>query len=102
MTIQDSAPNPDDHLRVAILEALSADARTALLELRVGVSNGIAHLAGQAPSLELWSLAETIVAKTPGVRGVVNRIGAPGAPNPARTIHLDIQSGTALDSRDKE
>jgi osmotically-inducible protein OsmY len=98
MTIQDLHPTSDDRLRAAILEALSANARTASLELRVGVSNGIVHLAGHATSLEIWKLVETVVARTPGVRGVVNRIEAPGAPSPARTIHLDIQSETSPDS----
>lgn len=98
MTIQNSDSIPDDRLRTAILEALSADARTASLELRVGVANGVAHLAGRVTSLELWRLVETIAARTPGVRGVVNRIEAPGAPSPARTIHLDIQSETVIDS----
>lgn len=102
MTSQDSNSLPDERLRAAILQALSEDARTASLELRVGVSNGIAHLAGQATSLELWKLVETIVARTPGVRGVVNRIEAPGAPSPARTIHLDIQSETTLNPGSEE
>jgi len=102
MTLQDSNSLPDERLRAAILQALSEDARTASLELRVGVSNGIAHLAGQAASLELWKLVETIVAHTPGVRGVVNRIEAPGAPSPGRTVNLGLQSNTIIDSGGEE
>jgi osmotically-inducible protein OsmY len=80
----------DKELRLAVLEALAAEARTAPLNLRVGVVNGIVHLAGQAPSKGIWSLAERLAAGIPGVRGVVNRIEAPGAPPPGRTVNLDL------------
>lgn len=84
------APNPDEQLRARIIQALMLDERTAALDLRVGVLNEIAHLAGQAPSLDIWNLTERIVLSVAGVRGVVNRIEAPGAPLPGRTIHLDL------------
>ncbi len=82
----------DTDIRLAVFKALAEDGRTAPLSLRVGVLNGLVHLAGQAPSLEIWSLAERLAAGIPGVRGVVNRIEAPGAPSPARTINLVLDN----------
>jgi hypothetical protein len=35
--------------------------------------------------------AEEFARQMPGVRGVVNRIEAPGAPSPAREINLDLK-----------
>jgi len=80
----------DERLRDSVLQALAADARTASLNLRVGVLGGIVHLGGSAPSDDDWVWAEMVSARVPGVRGVVNRIEAPGAPSPARAIHLDL------------
>ncbi len=80
----------DDELRNAILERFSADTRTASTSLRVGVLNGIVHLAGSVSSLEIWIAAAELAGETPGIRGVVNRIKAPNAPKPARTIHLNL------------
>jgi len=90
MMMTEAGPTPDAALRTRILQALALDQRTALLELRVGVVSGIAHLAGQAPSVELWILAEQVVSGVAGVRGVVNRIEAPDAPSPARAVNLDL------------
>jgi len=80
----------DERLREANLEALAGDERLQPLGLRVGVLIGIAHLAGNAPSQEQWELAEQVAARVLGVRGAANRIEAPGAHSPARTIHLDL------------
>lgn len=88
--MSETAPTLDDQLRSRIIQTLAQQERTAILDLRVGVLNGIAHLAGRAPSLELWNLTERIVSGVAGVRGVVNRIEAPGAPSPSRTIHLNL------------
>lgn len=77
----------DERLRDALLAALAADPITAACELRVGVHHGIAHLGGAAPSFAAWTAAEQIAGRVRGVRGVVNRIAAPSAPSPARTIH---------------
>jgi osmotically-inducible protein OsmY len=82
----------DENLRTAILDALTADQITANSELRVGVLNGIAHLAGKVNSILEWAAAADLTVKVPGVRGVVNRIEAPGAPSPAREINLDLLS----------
>ena len=83
-------PLSDENLRAAILAVLMADQLTANSELRVGVLNGIAHLAGKANSLVEWATAADLTIKIPGVRGVVNRIEAPGAPSPGREINLDL------------
>lgn len=79
-----------EDLRSAILADFMADSRIASSDLRVGVLNGIAHLAGKVDSLDQRRLAEEIAGQVPGVRGVVNRIEAPGAPSPARMINLDL------------
>ena len=80
----------DELLRHSVLQALAQEPQTAALELRVGVLNALVHLGGAAPSQRLWHLAETIAASVLGVRGVVNRIQAPGAPSPVRTINIPI------------
>jgi len=89
MTHDNPSPSDDD-LRVAVLACFAADKRTASAHLRVGVSNGIVHLAGVVTSPDTWIAAAELAESIPGVRGVVNRIEAPGAPSPARTIHLDL------------
>jgi len=81
-------PSTDEHLRATVLQALAGNRQTGPLDLRVGVLNAVAHLAGEAPSETVWWLAEAVAAGVPGVRAVVNRIQAPGAPSPARTINL--------------
>jgi osmotically-inducible protein OsmY len=81
----------DEKLRTAILARFAADDRTACANLRVGVNNGIAHLAGAVTSIETHILAAELAEDVTGIRGVVNRIEAPGAPNPARTVNLNAQ-----------
>lgn len=92
MNRQFPPPEQDENLRAAILAALAADRCTAGAELRVGVLNGIAHLAGAVGALETRALAEDLAQGVPGVRGVANRIEAPGAPSPAREINLDLKN----------
>ena len=82
----------DDDLRASILAALAADERTAHADLRVGVLNGIVHLAGAIDTLEIRDLAEGLAQSMEGVRGVVNRVEAPGAPSPSREINLDLKT----------
>jgi hypothetical protein len=86
-------PTSDESLRAAILALFAADARTASADLRVGVLNSIAHLMGKVDSLETRDAAEALAGNVDGVRGVVNRIEAPGAPSPARTVNLNLQKG---------
>jgi osmotically-inducible protein OsmY len=85
-------PISDDELRAVVLAALAADQRTANATLRVGVLNGIAHLAGTVDTLAKRAAAEELALQVDGVRGVANRIEAPGAPNPARTINLNLNN----------
>jgi osmotically-inducible protein OsmY len=84
-------PLSDENLRAAILAVLLADQLTANSELRVGVLNGVAHLAGKVNSILEWAAAADLTVKVPGVRGVANRIEAPGAPSPGREINLDLK-----------
>lgn len=78
----------DKKLRTALLARCASDDRIAYANLRVGVLNGITHLAGVVMSIETRILAAELAKETEGVRGVVNRIEVPGAPSPSRTIHL--------------
>jgi osmotically-inducible protein OsmY len=80
----------DENLREIILAIFVTDNRYASADLRVGVLNGIAHLAGKVDSLEKREAAEKLAKQVCGVRGVVNRIEAPGSPSPSRTISLDL------------
>jgi osmotically-inducible protein OsmY len=86
----DNKYSSDEHLRQAIMAALAANEHTTHMALRVGVIHAVAHLGGISPTLALREMAEELVSNVPGVRGVVNRIEAPGAPAPSRTIHLDL------------
>lgn len=80
----------DESLRAAVLALFASESCLAFADLRVGVLNGIAHLAGEVDSLAGRATAEALAGQVPGVRGVVNRIQAPGAPSPAREINLDL------------
>ena len=82
----------DDRLRALILAALEADKRTVRQDLHIGVLNGIAHLAGTVRTLRERSYIEMLARAVPGVRGVANRIAAPGAPSPGREINLDLKA----------
>jgi osmotically-inducible protein OsmY len=81
-------PHSDENLRTTILALFATDAATASADLRVGVLNGIAHLTGTVNSLKVREVAELLAKNVRGVRGVVNRIEAPGAPSSSRRIDL--------------
>ncbi len=83
---------PDILIRSEILKQLASDERIADINLRVGVVNGIAHLAGVVSSIEIRTAAANLARDVQGVRGVVNRIEAPGAPSPGRSINLNLES----------
>ena len=91
-TMSDTTPDmpSDENLRAAIMARFAKAAGGELLELRVGVLNGIAHLAGSVPSIQIYQLAAEIAGSVPGIRGVANRIEAPGAPDPSRRIDLHL------------
>ena len=90
--IQQNPPISDENLRASILEIFAADDHIASTHLRVGVLNAIVHLAGAVDSLAVRTAAEELARQVPGVRGVVNRIEAPGSPSPAREINLDLKN----------
>ena len=83
-------PYSDDSLRLAVIAALTKDKRGVVDNLRVGVINGVAHLSGTVPTIATWELAQETASQVPGIRGVVNRLEAPGAPPPGRVINLDL------------
>jgi osmotically-inducible protein OsmY len=80
----------DENLRRAILAEFAAERRITSANIRVGVLNSIAHLAGAVDSLAERAVAEELAQGIEGIRGIVNRIEAPGAPSPSRTINLDL------------
>ena len=80
----------DETLREVILTIFATDSRTASADLRVGVMYAIAHLAGVVDSLSKRDVAVELAKQVLGIRGVVNRIEAPGAPSPSRSINLDL------------
>lgn len=82
--------NLDTILREVVLSILAADSRTSSTDLRVGVLNGIVHLAGKVDSVTERDTVEQLVKQISGIRGVVNRIQAPGAPSPSRIIDVDL------------
>ena len=100
--IQQKHSSSDESLRAAVLAVFAADSRTASTGLRVGVLNSIVHLAGMADSLAKRAAAEELAGRVPGVRGIVNRIEAPGAPSPARTVNLNFHDEQGVDQQDDE
>jgi osmotically-inducible protein OsmY len=86
-------PHPagsDESLRESLLAIFAADHHTAQMDIRVGVLSGIVHLAGKVASLSDRARVEELASQVSGVRGVVNRIEAPGAPSPTRTVNLEL------------
>lgn len=90
--VQPKSSISDEYLRKAILTVFANDSRTASIDLRVGVLNGIAHLAGAVDSMAKRDTAEELAKHVRGIRGVVNRIDAPGAPSPSRAVNLDLNN----------
>ncbi len=88
--LQHNVPTSDGKLREIILTTFASDCQIGSSGLRVGVLNGIAHLGGIVDSLAKRDAAEELAKHVHGIRGVVNRIEAPGAPSPSRTINLDL------------
>jgi osmotically-inducible protein OsmY len=89
--MQPQTSGSDESLRESILAIFTADHHAAQMDIRIGVLNGIVHLAGKVASLTERATVEELASRVSGVRGVVNRIEAPGAPSPARTINLDLE-----------
>lgn len=91
MTYEIDYSNLDRRIRNDVCHELRQNEQTAPYFFRVGVLNAIVHLAGEVPSMKVWELAHEIAAHVQGVRGVVNRITAPDAPEPARTVHIYLK-----------
>ncbi|EKD88970.1 MAG: hypothetical protein ACD_34C00252G0006 [uncultured bacterium] len=85
------ASSRDEKIRKEILLVFSKGLGEDL-NLRVGVLNGIAHLAGTVNSMLKRQTAEELAKQVVGIRGVVNRIEAPGAPSPSRAVNLDLNN----------
>jgi len=81
----------DEILRTRILHDFALDHRIQSDDLRVGVLNCIVHLAGKVDNLLIRNELEKLAKQVPGVRGVVNRIEAPGSPSPGRKINLNLK-----------
>jgi len=95
--MQPNHKTSDEYLRKEILTAFATDKRIASANLRVGVLNAIAHLAGAVDSLAKRDAAEMCARTVVGIRGVVNRIESPDAPNPARTVNLNFKKGKGIE-----
>lgn len=87
---EETTQNLDERMRKAVLKSLAADDSSSFGGVRVGVLNGIVHLGGVAPTLEIRLKAVELAERVPNVRGIVNRIDAPGAPPPARTVNINL------------
>ncbi|MHC1739891.1 MAG: BON domain-containing protein [Anaerolineaceae bacterium] len=83
--------NSDQYLRKKILRIFASECQIDVANLRVGVLNSIAHLAGTVDSITNRNTAEELAKNIGGIRGVVNRIEAPGAPSPSRAINLNLK-----------
>ncbi|PKO02318.1 MAG: hypothetical protein CVU43_08480 [Chloroflexi bacterium HGW-Chloroflexi-5] len=89
---QQKVNKKDEKLREVILTDFVTDSLISSNNLRVGVLNGIAHLAGVVDSMVKRETAEKLAKQVVGIRGVVNRIEAPGAPSPSRAVNLDLNN----------
>lgn len=92
---------PDEKIRACIVALFAKDDHTSYASLRVGVNNGIVHLAGVVSSIEARITAAEIAGGVEGVRGVVNRIEAPGAPSSARTVNLNLEKSSGYPYEEK-
>jgi hyperosmotically inducible protein len=64
----------DAALEAKVHSALALSRRVSGLQLDVSAHSGIVTLTGRVPTAEVRSIAEAIVADTPGVTGVENRL----------------------------
>ncbi|HEY1295858.1 MAG TPA: BON domain-containing protein [Chloroflexota bacterium] len=74
---EDRAPG-DEALADAIRRELAEDSATTDLNLLVVVRNGVAHLRGQVADLDDADNAESVAARVPGVREVVEELEVSG------------------------
>jgi osmotically-inducible protein OsmY len=73
----DRAPG-DEALADAIRRELSEDAATTDLDIYVAVRNGVAHLRGRVAELDDADNVESVAARVPGVRDVVEELEVTG------------------------
>jgi len=73
----DSVPG-DEALADAIRRELSEDSATTDLNIGVAVRNGVVHLRGQVADLDDADNAESVAARVPGVRDVVEELEVAG------------------------
>jgi osmotically-inducible protein OsmY len=64
----------DEALADAVRRELAEDAATAELNIFVAVRNGVAHLRGQVADLDDADNAESVAARVPGIREVVEEL----------------------------
>ncbi len=64
----------DEALADAVRRELAEDAATTDLTILVAVRNGVAHLRGQVPDLDDADNAESVAARVPGIREVVEEL----------------------------
>src|SRR5579859_187202 len=64
----------DEALADAVRRELAEDAATAELSIFVAVRNGVAHLRGQVADLDDADNAESVAARVPGIREVVEEL----------------------------
>lgn len=73
LSAEDDIPG-DEALIAAIQRQLHEDAATTTLAITVQVENGVAYLRGGVPGLDDARNAETVAARVPGVRDVVEEL----------------------------
>ncbi len=69
----------DTSITAQVKGRLASDARTQNNTISVETNNGVVTLSGAAPNSEAKLAAEELARMVPEVKGVDNRIGAPGA-----------------------
>jgi osmotically-inducible protein OsmY len=74
---EDRSPG-DEALAEAIRRELAEDSATTDLNIVVAVRNGVAHLRGQVADLDDADNAESVAARVPGVRDVVEELDVAG------------------------
>jgi osmotically-inducible protein OsmY len=64
----------DEALADAVRQELAEDAATADLVIHVAVRNGVVHLRGRVADLDDADNAESVAARVPGIREVVEEL----------------------------
>lgn len=82
----------DETIRTEILQNFALDHRINRFDLHVGVLHCIVHLSGSVDTIATRRRLENVAKQVPGVRGVVNRVEAPGSPRPDRKINLNLKT----------